>query len=633
MFDRKSADLMSHAPSLSSVSPELLPQELTRVYTELAIARLRSRSLDEQTLPIEDMERLERIAGVYEIFVDEQDGHSQTKKAAAFVAGTTYQILGNLWKGAASQPKRPLETTHIHPYLASPLLFLIAGQNPDAREASKRLDHLFKSHPIEKLLIKSLQSLANEELGSIIEEAREVPSTLGLAEFELSEQGRLTLYGLCWAGLVQACCEMMNEPLPALPFKTEGTARDTFLKCVQLSVFKPRMDMITGEAYSTFGGPRHLARLLLHAYDAIGNTSIFSLPLPENGDLSFWMSWLTHRAKTRPMLWNSHKAIINDGFLDPGNSAVLVLPTGGGKTTLSELKIAAVLAKGQKVLFLVPTLALVDQLTDDLHKSFPAELGNMQISGDGDEEGLIGDRVLSSIEVMTPERCLAFLQYSNEAITEVGLIVFDECHLMTPLGGGTRSVDAMLCLLKLTEVLPEADILLLSAMIRNSQEVSEWIKSVTNRDCLTFCDSWKPSRQARGVVIYDQAEINELNIHYPTDRRYRRPRQKTPRPKQELTPFGIFGLTSNWSEDLADDTSLLKFKEQKVILARNKQHQLTPNANHVATQLAITSGSVVSKQWFLFRWLTMLFQQRGTLQANSSEVSLIVKVNRIYGNK
>ena len=175
------------------------------------------------------------------------------------------------------------------------------------------------------------------------------------------------------------------------------------------------------------------------------------------------------------MLWQNHRLALAEGILEAGRSAILVLPTGAGKTTLSELKIAATLARGKKVLFLVPTLALVDQLRDELEDTFPKTLGGIQVevSADGDLTALIVGPELQPIEVMTPERCLALLSHAPDAIEEVGLVVFDECHLLSPMGGGKRSLDAMLCLLHALKRAPEADLLLLSAMLTNAPEFAD----------------------------------------------------------------------------------------------------------------------------------------------------------------
>jgi hypothetical protein len=49
---------------------------------------------------------------------------------------------------------------------------------------------------------------------------------------------------------------------------------------------------------------------------------------------------------------------------------------------------------------------------------------------------------------MTPERCLAMLSFAPEAFWDVGLLVFNECHLLSPQSGKIRrALDAMLCVL------------------------------------------------------------------------------------------------------------------------------------------------------------------------------------------
>jgi replicative superfamily II helicase len=103
-----------------------------------------------------------------------------------------------------------------------------------------------------------------------------------------------------------------------------------------------------------------------------------------------------------------------------------------------------------KIIFLAPTLALVDQTASALAKSFP----QAQVQRERAEQLLFSPfeiEPLPSISVLTPERCLAMLGFSPDLFVDVGLIVFDECHLLHPrnLDTSHRSIDAMLCLLNL----------------------------------------------------------------------------------------------------------------------------------------------------------------------------------------
>src|SRR4051812_14266157 len=220
----------------------------------------------------------------------------------------------------------------------------------------------------------------------------------------------------------------------------------------------------------------------------MSENGIVYLPAPSGANADFWSRWLQHRSKSKPLLWRNHRAAIATAFLEANHSAVLVLPTGAGKTTLSELKIAAALARGAKVVFLVPTLALVDQLGDDLAEAFPSTFANVEVSVDGDLTGLVAGPPLQSIEVMTPERCLALLSHAPNSMVDVGLVVFDECHLLSPHGGGKRSLDAMLCLLQIIRRAPQADLLLLSAMLSNAPDFAAWITEIGGRPCTAVQD-------------------------------------------------------------------------------------------------------------------------------------------------
>jgi hypothetical protein len=169
---------------------------------------------------------------------------------------------------------------------------------------------------------------------------------------------------------------------------------------------------------------------------------------------------------------------------------------------------------------------------------------------------------------MTPERCLALLSHAPDAIGEVGLIVFDECHLLSPMGGGKRSLDAMLCLLHALKRAPEADLLLLSAMLTNAAEFAEWIQESTGRPCTAYQNPWKPSRQARGIVVYRRPDLNNIST------------------SREMIPYGLFGLHQHWNPQISADLSLVPLSNEVVTLNQSRGGWATPNANGVANALA-----------------------------------------------
>jgi len=571
MFDAATAQLIRSAPILSGIDPGSLPQELTAAYVELVSFRLRHSDLDETADQFQSFRRLKRLADIYEAAVD-TGTEGDARRAAAFVAATAHQLLGQVMRDIYAPGHPLLEVGAIHPFIAAPLLFLVAEQNADAREAARPLLGARSENLLRSAVIESVYDLATERFESVIERANRLRRTRVSLETPWGASATDALYGLCWSGIVQLVAQLLGQPVPEMQFPRFASPQETFDQVVTLSTQELDLDIGDALAVSAFAGPRHLARLLQRVAGGLTEAGIVGIDSPGGADPEFWGRWLRYRAQTKPVLWRNHRSAVETGILETGRSAVLVLPTGAGKTTLSELKVAATLARDKKVLFLVPTLALVDQLRDELADTFPATIGDVEVSADGDLTVLVEGPELQPIEVMTPERCLALLSHATNAIEEVGLIVFDECHLLSPEGGGKRSLDAMLCLLHALKRAPEADLLLLSAMLTNAPEFAAWIEERTGRPCSAYENPWKPSRQARGVVVYQRRDLNNIRLD------------------QQVMPFGLFGLHQNWNPGVPADTRLVSLSNDPVTLSLAARGYATPNANGVAAALGVQAA-------------------------------------------
>ncbi|MEO1211254.1 MAG: DEAD/DEAH box helicase [Cyanobacteria bacterium J06638_20] len=587
MFDAETTALIRSAPPLLDVDPQLLPQELTSIYAELAGLRLRAAQLTDEPNYLARVERLSRIAAVYEAQVDDTiDGAA--RRAAAFVAGTAYQVLGRILP-ITTDGQEYFSAGAIHPRIASPLLFLIAEQSPDAKEAARVMGSVPVNDLHKEALLESIRDLALERFVQILERAERLSGLKPSADDSLTEEATQGLYGLCWAGLIQLVASLLDRPMPALYYPVMESPNQLFDRVTDLAVADIPLVGPGARLVSAYSGPRHLARLLRHVADGLEGAGVAHLPAPPGSDDQAWRRWLRHRALTKPTLWPNHRKAIATGFLAAGTSAVLVLPTGAGKTTLSELKLAATLSAGRKVIFLVPTLALVDQLRDDLVESFPKSVGNSEISADGDLVAFVAGPELGTIEVMTPERLLAMLSFADIDVGDIGLIVFDECHLLSTEGGGARSVDAMLCLLHAIRRAPRADYLLLSAMLQNAPDVADWLSELTGRNCISFIDPWKPSRQARGVLTYPAEELKAANQCVRAANLAKRNKQRAVRPPLTVSPFALFGLHHAWSVSVANDIRLVRISDHKVTLSYGAAGA-TPNANQVGASLAANAA-------------------------------------------
>ena len=231
---------------------------------------------------------------------------------------------------------------------------------------------------------------------------------------------------------------------------------------------------------------------------------------------------------------------------------------------------------------------------------FPRELIGSIVSSDFDLLFATGSQ-LQQIEVMTPERCLALLSFAPEAFGDVGLLVFDECHLLSPQGGNLRrALDGMFCVLAFNSLAPEADFLFLSAMLRNGEQFSRWIGQLTGRPCVFVDPLWKPSRQARGVVLYEQGALDIARKAAAAVQQKENSRKgkiaKTLRSvaKKELvaTPHALFGLQHNWLVGNKAISTIVKIFDGTVPLEGTPTAHgigVKPNVNHVAAQLASAS--------------------------------------------
>lgn len=493
-----------------------------------------------------------------------------------------------------------VDRDQVDPAIAASLLFLAAEQYADAYEAAgiipvARRDQLYEA----RIISENVRDLARGQLNSIIERAgRWRPEVRRVSDL----QGRalVTLLEVLITGIELLAAQTLSLPAPGAGEGRFDTARAAFLRVLQLSSNSNQDHAADfgGEFFSTYAGPRHLAALLLATNDGIHDAALTKLPPPTGADQKIWKKWLQHRAAMAPFIWPNHREAIAEGFHQTGKSAVVILPTGAGKTTLSSLKIAGVLARKKKVIFLAPTHALVEQLTVDLQEMFPKEIVGSVVSSDFDLL-MVSDTPLKEIEVMTPERCLAMLSFAPETFAEVGLLVFDECHLLSPRSGKIRrALDSMLCVLAFNHAAPEADLLFLSAMLKNGKQFATWIGELTGRECVDVDLLWKPSRQARGVVIYKEDELEEISRKaMDTQKAANRKEGKTAKglrtaAERQLKahPVAIWGLQHNWLVERRVHCSFTPLLEEPVSLAGNIKYgrlRLTPNANEVSAAIAV----------------------------------------------
>lgn len=595
MYDQSTLDLIDAAPQFGDLNLEKLPKRFTDTYTKVVTARLKLAEIQDTTKYEELTElykEISTIAVTYEAYVfllDERDNYA----SAAFISASAHHLCAQISSFLDIQKTQNvvlLKNSGIDTRISAAILYFISGYTADASEMIKSINIMQEDSSDTRLLLSLKQLLT----GNI----KPVTSNLPLYPAE-AEWGDDAADNSLWALIHDG----INKLLTGLTGQIEdssvafGEAIEIFDKVLNLSVDDNELEFSNVKItyQPVYVGQFYLAKLLRTLSKILPKVALISIDTPDGIDESHWRNQLIKFSSTRPYLWFNHVDAISSGYLNLGISSVVSFPTGGGKSTLSELKIATCLLRDQAVVYIVPTLALVDQVAKSLKTAFPSVTTRMSMEEFGLED--IEIEALPDISVMTPESCLVKMSFNPELYENVGLFVFDECHLLhskTQDIIDKRSIDSMLCLLRMLDLSPNVDLLLMSAMLNNNEELSSWLSSLIQREVLSLNMKWKPTRQAKGCVVYDSTRIQELNAYIGVA-----PRTPsgnlTAAAKRSLTaePYSFFSLNQTWHSNRIADYKLVKLSDNIVTLGVNEFNRLTANRNKVAAILAkdaVTTG-------------------------------------------
>lgn len=583
MYDSSTADLIRNTPPLGGLDRDALPDTFTQAFARLAAIRVRLRAGEvaaEDLDPIRQFSK--RLAQTNEVLVA-SSSNRENRRSAAFVAGTAYQLVYqiDILSGVHSQ-RTHLAEDAVTADVSAMLLFLIAESSADAADVSQRV-HI-AGDGLEAELLRALVDLAQGRVNRINE--RQLPAPERSVQSATDALYHLILHAVKQFSLALAGRRRRDDPSAILRQVQilAGRTDESHLPAVE---GEEKFGALRQIAVSLFPGPYHLASLLLPTFGTLSEAATISVPPPDGIDANEWRRFLMSFAQQRPFLWPNHRDAISKLYLQEGMSSAISFPTGAGKSAVFQLKIAATLLGERSVVFLAPTHALVSQTRYDLQQVFP----NVAVFGEqADDFGFVeGDLSASDVLVMTPESCL-FLQYAEPTMFDgIGLLVFDECHLIHPrTDTDRRSIDAMLCVLNLVRLTPDADLLLLSAMMQNTAEVAAWVADLTGRKAAHFDMAWKPTRQIRGCVVYEQEAIGQLSNVLRQERRKMGKGGVPTRVKRLLgaTPHGFFSIKQTWASRRREDYTYLPLVEDHPVLGVNQQWRLTPNAGVLAAVLA-----------------------------------------------
>ena len=268
-------------------------------------------------------------------------------------------------------------------------------------------------------------------------------------------------------------------------------------------------------------------RVAIHLLsDLWSNTFHERVPmLPTGGEAAEWsdmrelfIASLLRRSRAEVDLWPSQiEAAMR--AVDQSDDLVVSLPTSAGKTRIAELCILRCLAAGRRVVFVTPLRALSAQTESTLQQTFgplgktvSALYGTIGVSGfDADA---IRER---DIVVATPEKLDFALRNDPSLLDDVGLLVFDEGHMIGLNEREVRYETQIQRLLRRADA-QERRIVCLSAILPDGDQMDDfaaWLRR--DRPGGVVKNDWRPTRLRFGEVVWG-SRFARLNVRVGEER-------------------------------------------------------------------------------------------------------------------
>lgn len=188
----------------------------------------------------------------------------------------------------------------------------------------------------------------------------------------------------------------------------------------------------------------------------------------------------------------SQEKSIKAGLFEDRNLLVCT-PTASGKTLVAELAaLNGILHDRGKALYVVPLRALASEKHRQFRKDYPGIRIGVS-SGERDSS----DNYLEKYDliVLTSEKLDSLLRHHAPWLKSVKTVIFDEIHLLNDQSRGP-TLEVVITLLR--GLLPQLQLIGLSATIGNPEELAEWLGAALVKD------EWRPTTLHKGVFLNDE---------------------------------------------------------------------------------------------------------------------------------
>lgn len=259
----------------------------------------------------------------------------------------------------------------------------------------------------------------------------------------------------------------------------------------------------------------------------VKNSSWNKLPIYSNLPIDIWSNVIKRKDFPKE-LWPSQIKIGEAGLFE-NNSGLIQMPTSAGKTKSIEIVLhSAFLAKRTKLAIVVaPFKALCNEITQSLKIAF----SNRDIKINEISDALQLDFIetiseilgteyssLNYVLILTPEKLLYVLRQLPSLINHLGLLIYDEGH---QFDSGKRGITYELLLSEIKSLLPEkTQTILISAVIQNAQEISNWLIGDNGR----IVDGTKLLASSKSIAFASWLEHKGGELYFKEDFPYFVPR-------------------------------------------------------------------------------------------------------------
>ena len=198
------------------------------------------------------------------------------------------------------------------------------------------------------------------------------------------------------------------------------------------------------------------------------------------------------------------KAVIENRIL-AGESVLVCAPTSSGKTFCGELAATAAIFNRRKALFLVPLKSIAEERFRDFTNRY-RRLGIRVVIATGDHREFEHDLENGNFDlgILIYEKFNQLLIRNLDLLAAVGLIVIDEVQM---LGDCERGATLELAILKTLKSDYHPQIVALSAVLDNADELADWL------GCRLLVDHYRPIELRHGVLYNGRYRYRNADGH------------------------------------------------------------------------------------------------------------------------